>query len=298
MLAGDWPASTGPAAKCARAVSAPRRRSVSNGAIPSAPTKPGTKKLVIPSCAKRARPRRASSTGSPAGGGSSAVTRSCAPSCSRPFGCPSAPCSIRPSAGSGVAAVIPASASARELTSVVWPSLEPTTIGRCVGSASSTSLVRTVPDGMTNCWYHEDTCSQPSGSSASVSRRQPRDPRRELGDRQRVVVERAGVGGDGDAVDVAVLQAGHDHAAAQLHDGGALADIAAGAAVGADVDDPAAIHRDRLRDPVVLVGGVDRTAEHHAVGGARRRLGGGRERGRQGGGAEQGTAEHGSSRRI
>ena len=117
-------------------------------------------------------PRRASSTGSPDGGGSSAVTSPCAPSCSRPLGCPSPLCSIRPSGGSGVAAVIPARASAREFASDVWPSLEDTITGRWVRSPSSTSWVTTVPAGRTNCWYQDETASQPSGSSSAVASRQ------------------------------------------------------------------------------------------------------------------------------
>ena len=52
--------------------------------------------------------------------GASAATRSIAPSCSAPVGTPSGPRSIRPSAGSGVCASMPASARARVLTHAEW----------------------------------------------------------------------------------------------------------------------------------------------------------------------------------
>ena len=54
--------------------------------------------------------------------GSSPATSRVAPSWSMPVGWPAASRSIRPSAGSGVAAVMPASSSARELTQAPCPS--------------------------------------------------------------------------------------------------------------------------------------------------------------------------------
>ena len=84
---------------------------------------------------------------------------------------PAASRQIFPPAGSGVAAVIPASASPRELTTVEWPKLDWTTIGRFVLSASRSSLETFVPAGTIASWYQLITWSQVSGSSAEVSLR-------------------------------------------------------------------------------------------------------------------------------
>ena len=66
---------------------------------------------------------------------------------------------------------MPASASAREFTTVEWPKLDWTTIGRFVFSASRSSLETLVPAGIIASWYQLITCSQVSGSSSEVSLR-------------------------------------------------------------------------------------------------------------------------------
>ena len=79
----------------------------------------------------------------------------------------SRPCprSILPPDGFGVDAVIPASSSARELATPVWPLRSITMIGRRVGSRSRSSFVgwRSIPDGS-----QRSTDSQPSGSWSEV----------------------------------------------------------------------------------------------------------------------------------
>ena len=79
-------------------------------------------------------------------GGTSRRTRFAAPSWSVPCGDPSASRSIRPSAGSGVAAVTPASSRARELTQAPWPSRFSRKTGR-PGTAASRSPRDGVPPG-------------------------------------------------------------------------------------------------------------------------------------------------------
>ena len=76
--------------------------------------------------------------------GSSRATRSIAPSWSVPLGVPSGSRSIRPSDGSGVDAVTPASSSALVFTQALWPSRLVRKAGRS-GTIRSRSSRRGVP---------------------------------------------------------------------------------------------------------------------------------------------------------
>ena len=69
-----------------------------------------------------------------------------APSCRVPCGLPSGSRSIRPSGGSGVSAVIPASSSARELAQAPWWSRLGRNTGRS-GTTASRSAAEGVPPG-------------------------------------------------------------------------------------------------------------------------------------------------------
>ena len=126
-------------ARAGRPRSAPARSarracgSCSNGAIPSAPTKPGTKKLVIPRAANRstrAAPRRAGRR--PAAGAAPFDDAPAHRPAAGRWAVPSGACSIRPSDGSGVAAVM---FGERERARVgerrVAVGRSSTTIGRC-----------------------------------------------------------------------------------------------------------------------------------------------------------------------
>lgn len=59
------------------------------------------------------------------------------------------------------------------LASFEWPSVDSTTIGRVVLSASSTALVVSVPAGSIAWRYQPLTVSQPPGSLSLVRSRQP-----------------------------------------------------------------------------------------------------------------------------
>lgn len=94
---------------------------------------------------------------------------------------------------------------------------------------------------------------------------------------------------------VRVLEAGHDHAPVQVDDVGGASDVAGRAAVAADVHDAAVADRERLRDAVTVIDGVDESVAHHGVRGAPRivvRGGGGRpERGGHQGRAQSERAD-------
>lgn len=81
------------------------------------------------------------------GFGSSLLTSCCAESSSVPDALPAGSRPILPPSGSGVAAVIPASASAREFTNAVCPNEDMTNIGRLVFSTSNAARVAVVPAG-------------------------------------------------------------------------------------------------------------------------------------------------------
>ncbi len=106
------------------------------------------------------------------GGGIWSCTRSAAASSRMPVASPAASRSMRPDGGSGVAAVIPASARPLLLSSVECPSLEETRIGRSVASASSVALVASVPAGTIAWRYQLTTCSQASGPAPASASRQ------------------------------------------------------------------------------------------------------------------------------
>src|SRR3954454_10456289 len=89
------------------------------------------------------------------GAGTALLTRSWAASSSSPVGLPASSRQILPPGGSGVAAVAPASASARELTTVECPKLDWTMIGRFVLKASRSPFVTLVPAGIIASFYQE-----------------------------------------------------------------------------------------------------------------------------------------------
>ncbi len=88
-----------------------------------------------------------------------------------PDGLPAASRPMRPPRGSWVAAPIPASRIARELTSAVCPKDDTTMMGRCVFSASSVALVVVTPAGTIPSWNQFTTSSHPSGSRVRVASR-------------------------------------------------------------------------------------------------------------------------------
>ena len=102
---------------------------------------------VVSPCARIAASEAVAEPSVSAAVGAGAATRPPAASSRMPVGWPSAPLMTLPLTGSGVAAVIFASASAREFSSCVWPSVDITTIGRLVLSASRSVLLTCVPDG-------------------------------------------------------------------------------------------------------------------------------------------------------
>ena len=91
----------------------------------------------ITSCAAS----RPASCSAGVGSGASRSTSATAPSCSVPDGAPVGSRSIRPSGGSGVAAVRPASSSARLLAQAPWPSRLLSSAGRSRTTASRASRV-------------------------------------------------------------------------------------------------------------------------------------------------------------
>ena len=93
-------------------------------------------------------------------------TSAIAPSWSVPDGSPSAVRSIRPSPGSGVSRVMPASSSARELTQAPCPSRLVKNAGRSGTIASRTSFVG-VPPGNTSMYQPPPRIHGASGSAAA-----------------------------------------------------------------------------------------------------------------------------------
>ncbi len=105
-------------------------------------------------------------------GGRCCITSSWAASSSRPLASPPASRTILPASGSGVSRPMPASSSARRLTSAEWPKDERTTTGRAVFKASSVTALVATPSGCMPCWNQLTTTSQRLASAPFSRSRQ------------------------------------------------------------------------------------------------------------------------------